>query len=582
MNLSRLLKYNLFILLFFLSFQCFGQNYQRMQISKSDLQGIELMADQSEYINAACVDYFRNIPDTSASLKNILTGASDVYVKYLDSDTGKEVRLDKLLKSKKIQISGYDKGKYLKVSSIIENDYLSKKEKLISYLKDEINRNDEKKVLLEYLLKRKPILKIENFTGHRIQFIFKGTNDRIEVSHKEELDSKYQGALKDNLNIWENILKSDKDLLDLINRYSENKNIGVLEVKERLEKDSGKEIKSVADLKRILKAKIKAKKEVFHQRVLETFKDKSRDIGISAKGKTADELIIEYKATANKPLLKGEALLKAVIKDQKDKRYYFYDRFSGKYFSNLKHPNMGKVLFTERAFTKKYLNRFVDELFKTNFDKGKVLILDMVGEDAKMAKMLGGNYMAFSSKNFSELSKRITRKQINFIIPIAHFNSKGMMIDGVSKTEFDPKNFDNLAKLLNVKLFYGGCYSHVHTKGSTGAKIEINRKILLETIAENLDSKNLGEFYKNLSESYNKEYTFIIDVDPGNDIIIIKGYRKKKQQESNYDHNSQYEYNQESSSIKSENEEVDFVFTIRGGLSKPIHEILKESEEDEN
>lgn len=457
-------------------------------------------------------------------------------------------------------------------------------------------KGDVVQYIVEYIIKENPLLwpVTKDFLSNQIK-----NNIKFYLSEafmKNHLSQAFIMQISDRLFIVERLGDKDPAIIPLpYDLWKKSRGFDLFKISDKNRKKIEQKSKRVISEKKRLQ-KIKDEKErlekerkaqlekeytaAFHRKVYKLLSDPKKDIGIFKRGKTGKELVTQYKIASNIGYLSNDQLIEAIKKDQKDGRYYFFDTARGKYYSNLRHKRLPKALFTERLFTKKYFDRLIDELFNTYFHKNHTLIIDMVGKDEKMAALLGDNYIVFSAQNFYRISELISHKKITTIIPVAHFNKKGKMINSATKKEYDPQRFYDLAKKYGVKLFFGGCYSSIYTKGISGANIKINRKLLLEAIAKNLHHDNLGAFFQGLSDSFYREFILTFDIDLGGDMITIEARRKKRKQKQGSNTNTNRE--QESEDTQSTNEDVVIVLKMKNVFPVPISQLIENLIENEN
>lgn len=546
------MKRYIFTLLFFLvSLTVFGQQFQRMQISAFDLNGLSISAKGSPIdIKANCLDEARDLPTPKVSLGNILNNPKNVLVEFTDNS---QIRpLNELLnkgKNQGIEITGSDIN-----LQEIEDGY---KELLAS--KPEIQYYPIE-TQLKFLRRYNPDIfqlkvKIKNYTNRPIKFICKGD---LQIGEMIEPEVQTYGATKQD-EIWVNTsLKKFSELGYISNSDFQNslQSLSLTERKSKLESvvrefESVKKIEPTGDLHskktqsefNATYNKYLAEKARQEKIVKDVFK--SFDLGIN--GNTIDDLLNNYKAA--KGITKNiswEELKKQVKQDYDDNLYFLHDKSSNSYIKYLKSKRIKGLLLKYSDNVKRNLNAFENTLFASKIDQNKIHILNFLSrtEDNETFKTLKqlfpNNHSDFSTKEIKELKQKIKKSGVKYLFCFGHYK-KGKIFTTVNgKTiEYDIELLYKIGKQLNVEMFFIGCESSLATGGGTGTTINVNSIKILNNLFESLNSsESLGDFFTTFSSKSEHKYNFSYEFDETTGIVRVFVYERVETEFGNNYHDN--------------------------------------------
>jgi hypothetical protein len=494
-----------------------GQQYQRMQISASDLGNISIPAYGNPIsVKAHCLDEARDLPSAKVSLGNILNNPKNVLVEFTDNNEIKT--LNELLvkgKNKGIEITGSD-------------DYTE--EELLKEIINDISLGKEPSLTLK--------VKVKNNTQRPIKFICKGN---LQVGEILEPDVQTYGATEQD-EIWVNTsLKKLSELGYISNSDFENslKSQSLTERKEKLNEivrkfEVDKKIESTGDLhtkntqstfntvyNKYLVEKVrqdKIKKDIF----------KTFDLGIN--GNTSDDLIRNYKAaTGITEDISWVDLKNKIKKDYDENLYFLYDKFSFSYIKYLKSKKIKGLLIKYSEYAKKNLVALENNLFASKIDQSKVHILNFLSktEDDETFKTLRvlfpNNHSDFSAEEISNLKQKIKGNGIKYIFCFGHYKKDKIFTTVNGKTiEYNIDLIYKIGKLLNVEMFFIGCESSLATGGGTGTTINVNSIKILNNLFESLNTaESLGGFFTTFTSKGEQKYNFSYEFEENTEIIKV-------------------------------------------------------------
>jgi len=529
-----------------------AQEYQRMRIPFTELNGLELPADGTPVtVIANCLDPSRTLPDEGIALDNVLNDPNNaIWIK----SNGQKVTLTDLIQRGDVSIEGAasdrsspnpyrvslinNSHKRIKLrcsddvqvghvksqaadyfggndqSSIWANIYLVKFSDL-GYISDEEAQALIKKGSLYQKLTKLEILTIEyqRSIGKRLPDGSIETlthdptlNGDTKIIREQRMEKEREARKRQDLLAYTKLQKfnslgyiSDDALRSLKNLSFEDKQKKVRELAIAFGRDEGKnlygDISTLDDDKAFNgdAAAFKAKRLKQDREITELFS--KHNIGIT--GKTPDNILTECRKVRDYGWLTREALIDKIKEDITANVYYLYVEQYGEYLPYLRSAHIAGLLYTKSEYSVRHMRQLEENLFSEKIDRSSIHILNFLSPDEplikstfeSLEKLFPDNHSRYSTKDLVTLKKQIRQKKVKFLICLGHFDEGKIVIKtGQQSIDIPIEELYKIGIELGVKVIPLGCESSFASGGKTGTTKIVNSYTTVNKIFESLSA----------------------------------------------------------------------------------------------